>query len=87
MSNLGLFNATATENTSDKQRWSVEAVVFSQSADGVGPPLNVNVASAQGGPLALVLTWWAGMLGIEDEEMFVEEVCQHILDQLRMIAV
>lgn len=43
-------------------------MTFSQSANGVGVPLNINVASVSGGPLDITLTWWPGMLpdGVAD---------------------
>lgn len=86
MSNLGLMKDLSNADMEAGQSWRIEDVVFSQSADGVGPPLNVNVASAEGGALIIVVTWWPGMLGVNDEGRFVEEVCASLVDQLEIIA-
>ena len=53
-------------------------MVFSQSADGTGWPFNINFASVKDGPLAVVITWWPGMLGVDNEEAFVGEICHGI---------
>lgn len=82
MSNLGTSDADMIAG----EGWSVKDMIFSQSADGLGPPLNVNVASVQGGPLALVITWWPGMLEVDDEGEFVEEICESVVNQLELIA-
>ena len=77
VSNLGVFDEDSPAD------FEVEDMLFSQSADGTGAPLNINVASAKGGSLAIVITWWPGMLGVDDEDVFVEEVCQSITVQLK----
>lgn len=85
ISNLGVVTGVPTFNTRDGRGWAVEAVAFSQSADGTGQPLNVNVASIEGGPMTLIITWWPGMLGVDDEDAFVEEVVGSIVHQLDSI--
>lgn len=85
MSNLGVFDGHLNNDTSDKSEWRIVDMIFSQSADGVGAPLNVNVASARGGSLALTITWWPGQLGVQDEEGFVEAVCGETLRQLERL--
>ncbi len=82
MSNLGVFAPDAT-TTNDLD---VTQMVFSQSADGTGPPLDVNVASVKDGPLTLTMTWWPGMLGVEDEDAFAGNVLTNIVAQLERIA-
>ena len=85
MSNLGVFDA-GLQPLSGGRTWNVEGIAFSQSADGMGAPLSINVASAQGGPLTIALTWWPGMLGVEDEQDFVTQVCATMSAELEVIA-
>lgn len=86
MSNLGVFSPTSHQSLNADAHWSIQTMLFSQSADGTGPPFNVNVASVSGGPLSLVITWWPGMLGSDDEETFVDELCEHVVGELEVIA-
>ncbi|KAF7187581.1 hypothetical protein HII31_10920 [Pseudocercospora fuligena] len=71
ISNLGVFEG-------DEGGCRIEDMIFSQSANGTGPPFSVNVASAKDAALMLSVTWWPGMLGVDDEEEFVEEVCEDV---------
>jgi len=89
VSNVGVFS-TKLRAPSDGQGagesgWKVTDMVFSQSASGLGVPFNVNIASAEHGPLTLVVSWWPGMLGVDDEERFVEDVYAGIEDQLENV--
>lgn len=65
VSNMGTF---VNEPNSPAVAWELRAMTFFQSANGVGVPLNINVASVSGGPLDITLTWWPGMLpdGVAD---------------------
>lgn len=80
-SNVGTFSGQRQSDSA----WSIDEMVFSQSADATGLPLNVNVASAKGGSLNVVLTWWPGMLGVQDERQLVREICRHLERQLNEI--
>jgi hypothetical protein len=82
ISNLGAFDDGGGGGGEAEEGWRVEDLWFSQSANAVGPPLNFNVASVKGGCLRIVVTWWPGMLGLEDEEAFVAEVCGGITEGL-----
>ncbi|KAK3068343.1 Alcohol acetyltransferase, partial [Teratosphaeriaceae sp. CCFEE 6253] len=73
LSNAGAFEPPSAATCRSESGWSVRDALFSQSANCLGPPFNVNVASTKGGPLAIVLTWWPGMLGVEDEDALMEE--------------
>ncbi|KAK5705082.1 Alcohol acetyltransferase [Elasticomyces elasticus] len=79
VSNAGAFDNTVPPTGAG---WTLQDMVFSQSANALGDPFNVNVASTKGGPLAVVLTWWPGMLGVEDEEKLMDEVCDGLEEQL-----
>lgn len=82
MSNLGVFDGGAATTSG----WTVTDMVFSQSADATsGAPVNVNVASIKDGALNITVTWWPGMLGVDDEQGFVVGVCASIEDQLERI--
>jgi hypothetical protein len=78
MSNLGVFDGTAD----GMEKWQVTDMVFSQSADAAGTPFNVNIASAKGGSLNIGISWWPGMLGVDNENKFVEEVLEDVSSQL-----
>lgn len=80
MSNVGTFDGRSGG------AWTVSDMVFSQSANGVGPPLNFNVASAKNGALNVVVTWWPGMLGVDGERAFVEEVCEGLLRRMEVVS-
>lgn len=82
MSNLGVF----VDNRASEQGWRMTEVVFSQSADGTSAICNINVANVQDGPLAITLTWWPGMLGVDDEESFAQDVLKAIESQLERLS-
>lgn len=84
VSNLGVFDRA--DASSGPSEWIMEQMLFSQSANGTGPPLNFNIASAKGGDLTITVTWWRGMLGVFDEEVFVEEVCDALAGDLIILA-
>ncbi|KAF2158235.1 hypothetical protein K461DRAFT_274479 [Myriangium duriaei CBS 260.36] len=72
VSNLGAFD-TGKDTT-----WTVKDMIFTQSADATSAPFNLNIANTQGGDLAVVVSWWPGMFGVPDEDVFAEDVCFHI---------
>lgn len=76
-SNLGVFDEGVSD-PSEQSTWSVKDVMFSQSADATGSPFNLNVACTKGGQLALNISWWPGMLGVDDEDVFVEEILDYV---------
>ncbi|KAK5712727.1 Alcohol acetyltransferase [Elasticomyces elasticus] len=79
VSNAGAFDNAVLPSDAG---WTLQDMMFSQSANALGDPFNVNVASTKGGPLAIVLTWWPGMLGVEDEEKLMDEVCDGLEEKL-----
>ncbi|KAK5708944.1 Alcohol acetyltransferase [Elasticomyces elasticus] len=79
VSNAGAFDNAVPPSSAG---WSLQDMMFSQSANALGDPFNVNVASTKGGPLAIVLTWWPGMLGVDDEKKLMDEVCEGLEEQL-----
>ncbi|QIW94587.1 hypothetical protein AMS68_000105 [Peltaster fructicola] len=80
VSNLGNFRVDHAHD------WTISQMAFSQSADATGAPLNINVASSYNGPLCIAITWWPGMLGVDDEHDFAQEVCDDLLARLESIA-
>lgn len=54
ISNLGVFDGGDAGST--PSGWCVEQILFLQSANGTGPPLNFNIASAKGGDLTVTAT-------------------------------
>ncbi|KXT11742.1 hypothetical protein AC579_5027 [Pseudocercospora musae] len=82
ISNLGAFSAQQEGEGVSK----MENMIFSQSANGTGPPFSVNVASANGGALMMSVTWWNGMLGVDDEVVFIDEVCVDVAKEMEEIA-
>jgi len=79
VSNAGAFDDAVPPSGAS---WTLQDMMFSQSANALGDPFNVNVVSTKGGPLAIVLTWWPGMLGVDDEEKLMDEVCDGLEEQL-----
>ncbi|PPJ58313.1 hypothetical protein CBER1_04502 [Cercospora berteroae] len=81
VSNVGLFDGTGAAEDASPQ-WRVDQMLFSQSANAGGPPLNFNLASAKGGDLTITATWWRQMLGVRDEDAFVQEVCDALVEDM-----
>lgn len=86
MSNLGVFDGLDKTVGSGRHGLMVENMIFSQSADGTGAPFNVNFASTKHGALAMTLTWWPGMLGLEDEAGFTRSICTSVATQAGQIS-
>ncbi|BFZ53213.1 Alcohol acetyltransferase [Savitreella phatthalungensis] len=77
VSNLGVFPGLSNQ----KDTWQVAELVFTQSGDAVGAPIELNFASAAGGSLSITATWVPGMLDVGDydrEQKFMDEVCEGI---------
>ena len=83
ISNLGVFDAG---QQGDGKGYQIDDMIFSQSANTTGPPFSVNVASAKDGALMISVTWWPGMLGVDDEEIFIGEVCEDVGREMEEIA-
>lgn len=54
LSNIGAADFTPDD---EKAIWSVDRVIFSQSANVAGPAFSVSVAGVKGGELAVTLSW------------------------------
>lgn len=54
LSNLGVFERPKESSSGS---WRLENMIFTQGAAPVGPAFVVNVASVQGGPLTIAITW------------------------------
>ncbi|KAI7277350.1 hypothetical protein KC345_g6679 [Hortaea werneckii] len=81
--NVGVFEEGKPQDSAGVMS---KEVSFSQSADGTGAPFNLNLASAKSdGTLSMVMTWWPGMLGVEDEGRFMKEVSDRIVEELKAI--
>ncbi|KAF2764199.1 hypothetical protein EJ03DRAFT_35204 [Teratosphaeria nubilosa] len=83
LSNVGVLDAPDFDE--GQQKWQIQDVVFSGSADCGGPALSICVAGTKGGRLSLMASWWPGMLGVEDEDAFAEDVLERIKLQLESI--
>lgn len=79
VSNVGGFDGGSGE-------WEIRGMVFSQSADGSGPPMSINVASTKGGRLNLAFVWSPGALGVDDEAVFIEQVANDVVRELNGLA-
>ncbi|KAF2207561.1 hypothetical protein CERZMDRAFT_107727 [Cercospora zeae-maydis SCOH1-5] len=84
VSNTGLFDGAGNVET-DSSQWRVDQMLFSQSANGGGPPINFNLASAKGGDLTITATWWRGMLDVRDEDAFAQEVCDAVVTDMKYL--
>ncbi|KAM0269526.1 hypothetical protein ACHAPA_004097 [Fusarium lateritium] len=66
VSNLGVFNGGASEETAGgQQRWKVESAIFTQSASVSGPALTFSAISVKGSALVVSCSWQVGV--VEDE--------------------
>ncbi|SMQ51527.1 unnamed protein product [Zymoseptoria tritici ST99CH_3D7] len=79
ISNLGVLDASVAG-------WKVESMAFSQSGNGTGEPLSFSVASVGRGGMTIAVTWWPGMLGVEDEDCFVREVGRGVEKEMEAFA-
>ncbi|RMY58851.1 hypothetical protein D0863_12130 [Hortaea werneckii] len=81
VSNVGVFEDSEPKHPAGVK---IKDMIFSQSADGTGAPFNLNLASAKSdGTLNMVMTWWPGMLGVENEGRFMDEVSDRVVEELK----
>ncbi|KAI7163263.1 hypothetical protein KC349_g1451 [Hortaea werneckii] len=81
VSNVGVFEDSEPQ---DSAAVRFRDIAFSQSADGTGAPFNLNLASTKSdGTLNMVMTWWPGMLGVENEGRFMDDVSDRIVEELK----
>ncbi|CAD0110053.1 unnamed protein product [Aureobasidium uvarum] len=66
-----------------EKRWHIESMIFSQPANVGSGCLNFNVVSRYQGDLAIVISWQAGALDVQDEQSFAENVGNHIATSLQ----
>ncbi|KAG9592268.1 hypothetical protein KCU77_g7089, partial [Aureobasidium melanogenum] len=71
LSNIMSFNPGPFE---PEQRWNIESMIFSQPANVASGCLNFNVVSRYQGDLTIVISWQAGALDVQDEQVFIERV-------------
>jgi hypothetical protein len=62
----------------DEKGVRVVDVVFAQPGHVVGVPLCFNVVSVKGGGLVYTVTWPRGGLGVDDEDLFMEDISASI---------
>lgn len=75
VSNIMSFNPGLV---APEERWNIESMIFSQPANVSSGCLNINVVSRHQGDLTIVISWQAGALYVQDEQMFVENVGNHV---------
>ncbi|KAK6008679.1 hypothetical protein QM012_000582 [Aureobasidium pullulans] len=80
LSNIMSFNPGPTE---PGQKWTVESIIFSQPANVSSGCLNFNVVSRYQGNLTIVISWQAGALDVQGEQLFVERVGKHMTASLQ----
>lgn len=81
-SNLGVFMNKGDTDDMSCLGWNVKDIVLSQTGNGAGEPLSFNFSSVDNGPLSLVICWEPRTLGVSDEEAFVENICELLVDNL-----
>ncbi|BDD58028.1 hypothetical protein MAP00_003340 [Monascus purpureus] len=87
ISNLVSFDPRRGSTQQKKTAWDIERVFFSQPANVTGCPLNFQVVSRKGGGMVITINWQVGVLGVDDEDIFVKEVAKGIEQLLADIAV
>ena len=55
--------------------WNIQKAIFSQPANVTGSPIAFNVVSTKGGGLVITATWQPGALGVDEEQLFVKDLC------------
>ena len=65
--------------------WKVGNMYFSQPASVMDSPLNFGVVSRKGGDLVICLTWQVGVLGVEDEDAFTQDILSGVRSQIATI--
>lgn len=87
ISNLVSFDPRRGSTVSQqKTTWDIEQVFFSQPANVTGCPLNFQVVSRKGGGMVITINWQVGVLGVDDEDIFVKDVAREIEQLLVDIA-
>ncbi|KAG9531488.1 hypothetical protein KCU93_g1745, partial [Aureobasidium melanogenum] len=71
LSNIMSFNPGSFE---PEKTWNTESMIFSQPANVASGCLNFNVVSKYQGDLTIVISWQAGALDVQDEQVFIERV-------------
>lgn len=79
LSNIMAFNPGPFES---EQGCNIESMIFSQPANVSSGCLNFNVVSRYRGDLTIVISWQAGALDVQNEQVFVERVGQHMATSL-----
>ncbi|KAH0373295.1 hypothetical protein KCU65_g626, partial [Aureobasidium melanogenum] len=79
LSNIMSFNPGPFET---EKRWNIESMIFSQPANVASGCLNFNVVSRYQGDLTIVISWQAGALDVQDEQLFIEKVGQRMVTSL-----
>ncbi|KAG9661391.1 hypothetical protein KCU95_g5822, partial [Aureobasidium melanogenum] len=79
LSNIMSFNPGPFE---PEKKWNVESMIFSQPANVASGCLNFNVVSRYQGNLTIVISWQAGALDVQDEQLFIERVGKRITTSL-----
>lgn len=83
VSNLGAMEVPP--GVEDGLDYAIIDVVFSQSANACGPPFNLNVAGVKEGSMSLTFTWWRGMLAVDDEDVFMDEVADGLVNAFEAV--
>ncbi|CAD0087234.1 unnamed protein product [Aureobasidium vineae] len=82
LSNIMSFNPGLFE---PEKIWNIESMIFSQPANVGSGCLNFNVVSRYQGDLTIVISWQAGALDVKDEQLFAENVGNHITTSLQSL--
>ncbi|KAJ5658544.1 alcohol acetyltransferase [Penicillium longicatenatum] len=62
----------------EHRKWDIERVAFSQPANVTGSALNFQVVTRKGGDMVITLNWQLGVLGVVDENEFVQDILARI---------
>jgi hypothetical protein len=77
ISNLVSFDPFSGDKTPTQQQaksWDVERMIFSQPANPTSSPLCFQFVSRKNGDMVMTLTWQRGVLGVPDEDKFVNGI-------------
>ena len=86
VSNLGVFRQVLDrKETKIGQDWHVQRVLFTQAGSVVGNALSFNVASVEGGPLTISLTWQDDAVETGQAETLLQQI-KESFDQLGTVS-
>ncbi|RDW63309.1 hypothetical protein BP6252_10854 [Coleophoma cylindrospora] len=87
VSNLGAFEAAASQDPADGEQCIITKMVFSLPASAISAPIAIGVISVKSGSMVVSIVWQPGALGmpLESESTFVDELGAFLKEDLKSL--